>query len=416
MEPEIFFALNFAFIDFITIILAIFYLLIRKVKEISIRYKIVYGFISILVITTIYIIVSLQIIEDIIAVSSLIVIGFNSIIFIMIYVATWSTKEISFSHKVAYGIIFIFTSFIVYLVIIFQLSENPSLALFINIFVSVNLLSIMMSDIAGDENVRRLRVGRMIFYSICLGIGLIALIALYIIIFMGILVFGVPIQNIVKKNLNHLLFFVIFGCILFIISIWGINKEEKHGTEGKLKGSALTWLNIIFLIISLVTFTVGLTTLGDIGEYHFLQIYPNYNYILGVLYFPIGLFCLIISIWKLIKDYRYRKQFFNPPESFYTDPIIIVSKYGLKLGLNYEMQKKIEKFIECLPQKLKEEKDPKCLCAAAIYIVGKVERLNLSKEKIAEIFDIPSNSMIIIHEEIKSNENIDTTYSTIKNL
>ena len=88
MEPEIFFALNFAFIGFITIILAIFYLLIRKVKEISIRHKIVYGFTSILIITTIYIIVSLQIIEDIIAVSSLIVIGFNSIIFIMIYVAT----------------------------------------------------------------------------------------------------------------------------------------------------------------------------------------------------------------------------------------------------------------------------------------------------------------------------------------
>ena len=113
-----------------------------------------------------------------------------------------------------------------------------------------------MSDIAGDKNVRRLRGGRMIFYSVCLGIGLIALIALYIIIFMGILVFGVPIQNIVKKNLNHLLIFVIFGCILFIISIWGINKEEKYGTEGKLKGSALTWLNMIFLIISLVTFTV----------------------------------------------------------------------------------------------------------------------------------------------------------------
>ena len=63
---------------------------------------------------------------------------------------------------------------------------------------------------------------------------------------------------------------------------------------------------------------IGLMTIIDLINFHLygyyliiaIESYPAYNFLAGVLSFPIGLALLCLSLRKVIKDYRYRQQFY----------------------------------------------------------------------------------------------------------
>lgn len=167
----------------------------------------------------------------------------------------------------------------------------------------------MISETTGKETVNKIRIGRYIFYAFGFGIGIFGVLLLYIVQFY-LMLFGI--SSLSEFNTANVIGIGFFGAIFFIFSLWGIAKEEVYGTGGKMKGSALSWANIILFIMSYGMIIVGLISILDLlfWNQHALQVYPNFNYIAGVLYFPIGIILFILSLLKLRRDYRYRRQFY----------------------------------------------------------------------------------------------------------
>ena len=233
---------------------------------------------------------------------SLVIIGIDLGFFLFLYITVWKIRALPLSHKIFYGIIFIPLSLVIFCGILFQVITDYSFAFIIYLLISGQLLLIMISDAAGDTMVRKLRFGRMALYSIGYAIGIIAITFLYLLL-TTIIVLG----TVGTIRVDMVIAIGIVGSVIFILSLWGFSKEEKYGTGGKMKGTALTWGNIVLFVFSLVTTIMGIETLADMLVWH-LQ--PNMNYLAGILYFPIGIVLLILSLRKLRRDYRYRKQFY----------------------------------------------------------------------------------------------------------
>ena len=130
---------------------------------------------------------------------------------------------------------------------LFQLIPDYSLAFVIYLFITAQLLLIMISDAGSDESVRKIRVGRFVLYAIGLGIGIIGVLFLYITVFMYSIIFWI--SSLSNFYADRVILFGIVGTVFFILSLWGIAKEERYGTGGQMKGSALFYTNIIFMIL-----------------------------------------------------------------------------------------------------------------------------------------------------------------------
>lgn len=245
---------------------------------------------------------------------SLVVIGIVLSIFLILYIKICKIRELPLNHKIFYGLTFLPLSLFIFCGILFQIITDYSFAFVLYILISGQLLLIMISDAAGNTTARKLRFGRMALYSIGYAIGIIAMAFLYIFIFIYILILG----TVYSLFVDRIVLFGIVGGIIFILSLWGFSKEEKYGTNGKMKGTALSWANGIFLILLLATILEGIFSVIDLitfqqyGYYLIvnIEIFPHYNSLAGILYLPIGIVLFILSLRKLIRDYRYRKQFY----------------------------------------------------------------------------------------------------------
>ena len=245
---------------------------------------------------------------------SLVVVGIDLGFFLFFYIAVWKIRELPLSHRILYGIIFIPLSLFIFCGILFQGITDYSFAVVLYLLISGQLFLIMISDAGGNTTARKLRFGRMALYSIGYAIRIIAITFLYILIFINIIVLG----TVGTIYVDRLVLFGVVGSIIFILSLWGFSKEEKYGTGGKMKGTALTWANVVFLILLLIIIDEGIFSVIDLitfqqyGYYLIVNIgiFPNYNSLAGALYLPIGIVLLILSLRKLRRDYRYRKQFY----------------------------------------------------------------------------------------------------------
>ena len=66
-------------------------------------------------------------------------------------------------------------------------------------------------------------------------------------------------------------------------------------------------------------------------------------------------------------------------------PVDYLSKFIADLGLNYDFEKKVRAFIENLPFCLINGYNPIGICAGALYIIGKKEKLNLTQKKLSKV-------------------------------
>jgi len=225
----------------------------------------------------------------------------------------WKVEELPLSHKIFYGALFIPLSLFLFCGILFQVITDYSFTFILYLLITGQLLLIMISDAAGDKTVRKLRFGRMFLYSIGFAIGIISIVFLYL-LFTTVLILG----NEGSIRVDRLSVFGIIGTIIFILSLWGFKKEEKYGTEGKMKGTVVFWATIVLWALSIPTITCGASSIIDLivfqqYGYHLLiniGIYPNYNFLAGVVYLPIGVLLFILSLRKMRRDHRYRKQFY----------------------------------------------------------------------------------------------------------
>ncbi len=243
---------------------------------------------------------------DAFGIVSLILISVIFSIFILFYILVWKTEEVPLTHKIFYGGLFVPITFYLFFGILFQFIEEYTLSFLIYLLIAGQILLIMISDNSGDDTVRKLRFGRLILYSIGYAIGLLGFFVLYFLVFMFVIPLGI---SSVPSTwyVDRMVLTIIVGIIIFLLSLWGFQKEEKYGTEGQMKGTALSWANLVLWVFSLATILFGIILIGDMLVWHS---HPEMNYLTGFLYLPIGIALFILSLRKLIRDYRYRKQFY----------------------------------------------------------------------------------------------------------
>ncbi|HUX99898.1 MAG TPA: hypothetical protein VMV49_10110 [Candidatus Deferrimicrobium sp.] len=249
-------------------------------------------------------------------IASLIVILIILGIFIFLYIAVWTFEDLPLSHKIFYGAFFIPLSILFFCGILLQFITDYTFAFVIYILIAVQFLFFMISDAGGEETVRKIRIGRFILYAIGYAVGIVGVLFLFITIFIYAIIFGT--SSLSAFYADRAILFGIVGTLFFFLSIWGIAKEERYGTGGEMKGSALFYANILFLPLTLIMIAIGLMTIIDLINFHLygyyliiaIESYPAYNFLAGVLSFPIGLALLCLSLRKVIKDYRYRQQFY----------------------------------------------------------------------------------------------------------
>ncbi|HUX99273.1 MAG TPA: hypothetical protein VMV49_06930 [Candidatus Deferrimicrobium sp.] len=230
-------------------------------------------------------------------------------VFIFLYIATWTVEDLPLSHKIFYGAFFIPLSLLFFCGILLQFITDYTFAFVIYVFIAVQFLLFMISDASGEETVRKIRIGRFILYVIGYGIGIVGVLFLYFTVFFDVILFGT--SSFSEFYADRVILFGIVGTLFFLVSLWGIATEERYGTGGRMKGSAFFWANIVFMILFFGTAWMGLLSILDLLFWHKLLLTWSYfNYIAGVLYLPIGLLLLILSIVKMKRDYRYRKQFY----------------------------------------------------------------------------------------------------------
>ncbi|HUY00368.1 MAG TPA: hypothetical protein VMV49_12480 [Candidatus Deferrimicrobium sp.] len=230
-------------------------------------------------------------------------------IFIFLYITIWKIEDLPLSHKIFYGAFFIPLSLLFFCGILLQFITDYTFAFVIYILIALQSLFFMISDASGKETVRKIRVGRFILYAIGYAIGIIGVLFLYITVFLLIIPFGISSLDVFYAD--RVILFGIIGTLFFLLSLWGIATEERYGTGGHMKGSALFWANFVAIILFLGTAWMGLLSILDLLFWHKLPLMWSYvNYPVLVLYFPIGLILLILSILKLRRDYRYRKQYY----------------------------------------------------------------------------------------------------------
>ncbi len=254
----------------------------------------------------------LDLVLDVWGILSLVMIGIVLCIFLFLYIMVWKVGELPLSHKIAYGALFIPLSLFLFCAILFQLIPDYSLALVIYFLLVGHLFVVMLSDAAGDYAARRVRVGRVLLYFIGYAIGLVAIGFLFGLVFIFMILFG----TVGTMRVDRILGFGIIGSIIFILSLWGLKKEEKYGTEGKAKGTAAFYVNVVFLVFLTQIIVLGVFSVIEFihfqiyGYYLIINIgiHPNYNVVAGVLYFPIGVPLYILSLRKLLRDKRARKQ------------------------------------------------------------------------------------------------------------
>lgn len=136
------------------------------------------------------------------------------------------------------------------------------------------------------------------------------------------------------------------------------------------------------------------------------------------LYYSIRIFKHSLSFDKLIQDTqinpkkikKYYKSLiidFNlksPP----TDPYIYIARFISELKEDYNFEKRVTMFVQSLEQVSNiAGKDPKGVCCASIYIIGKSLGQHIRQKRLAELADVTEAT---IRARLKEIRNLDLTF------
>lgn len=94
----------------------------------------------------------------------------------------------------------------------------------------------------------------------------------------------------------------------------------------------------------------------------------------------------------------------NPPS---TDPVSLIPKYMTDLGLNSEIEQLTTKILNAYRIKFSiSGKDPKGLCAGAIYLACRIKNKELTQQKIVEAIGVTEVTLRSRYKELKNKLNI----------
>ncbi len=94
----------------------------------------------------------------------------------------------------------------------------------------------------------------------------------------------------------------------------------------------------------------------------------------------------------------------NPPS---TDPVSLIPKYMTDLGLNSEIEQLTTKILNAYRIKFSiSGKDPKGLCAGAIYLASRIKNKELTQQKIVEAIGVTEVTLRSRYKELKNKLNI----------
>ena len=90
-----------------------------------------------------------------------------------------------------------------------------------------------------------------------------------------------------------------------------------------------------------------------------------------------------------------------------TDPILLIPKYATELGLNSKIEKRTIKVLESyMKMQNYSGKDPKGLCAGALYLVCKLSKKKMSQQKIAEVVGVTEVTLRSRYKDFSKKLNI----------
>jgi transcription initiation factor TFIIB len=99
-----------------------------------------------------------------------------------------------------------------------------------------------------------------------------------------------------------------------------------------------------------------------------------------------------------------REMNLNPPS---TDPISLIPKYMTDLGLNSEIEKLTTKILNAYRSKFSiSGKDPKGLCAGAIYLACRIKNKEVTQQQIVQVIGVTEVTLRSRYKELKKKLNV----------
>ncbi|UCC18709.1 MAG: transcription initiation factor IIB [Promethearchaeota archaeon] len=99
-----------------------------------------------------------------------------------------------------------------------------------------------------------------------------------------------------------------------------------------------------------------------------------------------------------------REMNFNPPS---TDPISLIPRFMTDLGLNSEIEQLTTKILKAYRSKFSiSGKDPKGLCAGAIYLACKIRNKEITQQQIVQAIGVTEVTLRSRYKELKNKLNV----------
>ncbi|MFX1309979.1 MAG: transcription initiation factor IIB family protein [Promethearchaeota archaeon] len=99
-----------------------------------------------------------------------------------------------------------------------------------------------------------------------------------------------------------------------------------------------------------------------------------------------------------------REMNLNPPS---TDPISLIPKYITDLGLNSEIEQLTRKILKAYNSNFSiSGKDPKGICAGAIYLACKLKKIEITQQQIVESIKVTEVTLRTRYKELKKKLNV----------
>ncbi|MFX1418459.1 MAG: transcription initiation factor IIB family protein [Promethearchaeota archaeon] len=99
-----------------------------------------------------------------------------------------------------------------------------------------------------------------------------------------------------------------------------------------------------------------------------------------------------------------REMNFNPPS---TNPISLIPRFMTDLGLNSEIEQLTTKILKAYSAKFSiSGKDPKGLCAGAIYLACKIRNKEITQQQIVQVVGVTEVTLRSRYKELKNKLNV----------
>ena len=125
--------------------------------------------------------------------------------------------------------------------------------------------------------------------------------------------------------------------------------------------------------------------------------------VVSCLYYACRKLSVPVSFKELVKetlyDERYIQKTYKRLISTFqlkvplVNPNMFISRYVSELGLSFDIEKKVLTVIQKIPSIVKSGLNPIVLCASVIYLVSKMENINITQKEISRIAGITETSI-----------------------